>query len=124
MSGITVVDRQMAWNIKILKCPPRTSCVAGAFQFWHQPFLCWRDLFNDLILCFDLDTYLASSSSVLALWIRNSDKVVVHGIENPYVSYTTESNTEESKFSHNSLLLEISRVNLMKIRSKRSCISP
>ena len=96
MSGITAVDRQIAWNIKILECPPRTFCVAGAFQFWHQPFLCWRDLFNDLILCFDLNPYLLSPDGILVLWIRNIDKVVVHGITNSYVSYTTESNTDES----------------------------
>lgn len=96
MSGVTSADRQMAWNIKILQIPPKNSCIAGAFQFWQQPFLCWRDLFNDLILCFDLKSYLTSSTGVLALWVRNSDKVFVHGLTNACVSYTTHSNTDES----------------------------
>lgn len=95
MSGITAVDRQIAWNIMILECPPTNDCVAGAFQFWHQPFLRWRDLFDDLVLCFDLDKYLRSSDGVLVLWIRDIDKVV-HGITNSYVSYSTDSNPEES----------------------------
>lgn len=96
MSGITSADRTMAWNIKIFRCPPKTSCVAGAFQLWQQPFLCWRELFNDLILCLDLDAHLKPPNGVLSLWIQNIDEVVVRGLTNPYISYTTESNTDES----------------------------
>lgn len=95
MSGITAVDRQLAWNIKILTCPPMDICKAGAFQLWEQPFLCWQDLFNDLILCFDLKPYLASDKE-LVLWIRNSDQVVCD-LPNPWVSYTTESDSDRSK---------------------------
>lgn len=96
MSGITSADRQMAWNIRILQCPPKISCVGGAYQLWQQPFLCWQEFFNDLIFCFDLNAYLQSTNSVLALWVRNLDEVVVHGLTNPYVSYSTKPNTNES----------------------------
>lgn len=41
ISGITSVDRAMAWNIKILESLSKTHCVAGAFQLWQQPLLSW-----------------------------------------------------------------------------------
>lgn len=50
------------------------------------PFLCGRDLFNDLILCFDLKSHLQSSAGLLVLWVINPNDVVVHGLTMPCVS--------------------------------------
>lgn len=96
MSGITSTDRQEAWNILILQSLSTDESRAGAFQLWQQPFLCWRDLFNDLILCFDLKSHLQATAGELVLWVINTYEVVVDGLTLPYVPYSTESENDKS----------------------------
>lgn len=96
MSGITSTDRQEAWNIMILQSLSTDEFRAGAFQLWQQPFLCWRDLFNDLIWCFDLRSHLEPTAGELVLWVINTNDVVVHGLTMPYVPYSTESENDKS----------------------------
>lgn len=92
MSGVTSADRQMAWNIRILECPPNINCTAGAIQCGNNPSSI-GEIFSTI---FDFKPYLASSAGVLALWVRNSDEVVVHDLPNSSVSYSTESNSDRS----------------------------
>lgn len=71
---ITSADRAMASNIKTLKAFQDPLC-SRSFSIVATTT---RLLANDLILYFDLTSYFPSSIGVLALWVRNSDKVVLH----------------------------------------------
>jgi hypothetical protein len=86
MTGITSIDRVKAWNIRILDCPPSNTRLAGTFQSPKQPFLTWRDLFDDL-LCFDPESYLTAPAGVLALWFRTEDGVRTNDLATPCVYY-------------------------------------
>ena len=48
-----------------------------------HPFLTWRDFFDDLHLCFDLEA--VSASKQLALWFRSRDDAVANEIDTPCI---------------------------------------
>lgn len=72
MTTVTAADRVLAWNIRLLECPPKNDRVAGTFQPYrpYRPFLTWQHLFDDLFLCFDLDYTRTLEVGALALWFR------------------------------------------------------
>jgi hypothetical protein len=72
MTTVSLADRVLAWNIRLLQCPSN-ECIAGTFQPLppYEPFLTWGDLFDDLLLCFDLEFVQAPRGGALALWFRD-----------------------------------------------------
>lgn len=69
-----------AWNIVIRSL---SDTQAGAYQPPTNPFLTWRDFFDDLHLCFDLEA--VSASKQLALWVRSRDDAVANEIDTPCI---------------------------------------
>ena len=94
---ITTQARVVAWNVVIETCPPENNIKAGIFQSQINPFLTWKDFFDDLLLCFDLET--TSASGRLALWFRNGDGALTNEIT-PCVYFDhPESNSKFVKIS-------------------------
>lgn len=89
MTSVTSTIRSHAWNIVICDYPLTYKSLAGAFQSIDEPFLTWKDLFHDLLLCFHLETYVAASdaNARLALYLLNGDDVLVDKLRIPFVHY-------------------------------------
>lgn len=88
MATITSTIRYQAWNIVICDYPPGCRSLAGAFQPIDEPFLTWKDLFHDLLLCFDLEPYIIAPGSRLALYLLNGNDVLVDKPGTPFVYYS------------------------------------
>ena len=86
MTGITAISRSKAWNIGIFDYPP-FQCLAGAYQAAEDPFLTWKDLFDDLLLCFDLEPYMTGPP--LALYLLQSEDVLAHNLDTPMIYYNS-----------------------------------
>ena len=84
MAGVSSALRLQAWNIGIFNYPP-DKVLAGAYQAAEDPFLTWKDLFDDLLLCFDLERYTTGPS--LALYLLTSDDVLANNLNTPFVYY-------------------------------------
>ena len=88
MTTITSTIRYHAWNIVIRDYPPACRCLAGAFQSIDEPFLTWKDLFHDLLLCFHLEPYIAAPDAQLALYLLNANDALVDKPGTPFVYYS------------------------------------
>lgn len=84
MAGVSSALRLNAWNIGIFDYPP-DDILAGAYQAAEDPFLTWKDLFDDLLLCFDLERYMTGPS--LALYLLTSDDVPANNLNTPFIYY-------------------------------------
>ncbi len=84
MTGITAALRSKAWNIWIYDYPP-SKVLAGAYQAAQDPFLTWNDLFDDLLLCFDLERYM--TGQLLALYLLRSEDVLANNLNTPFIHY-------------------------------------
>lgn len=87
MTTVTSNIRAHAWNILLSDYPPQYTILAGVFQSIDEPFLTWKDLFHDLLLCFHLETYVAASDARLALYLLNREDVLVDKLDIPFVYY-------------------------------------
>ena len=74
MVGVGPYEGSAAWNIRIVDPSPSDKIITGVFQSIQSPFLSWRDLFDDLLLCFDLESAVTSPLGQLTLWNRNKDE--------------------------------------------------
>lgn len=81
MTAVTSTIRCHAWNIVICDHPPACTCLAGAFQSIDEPFLTWKDLFHDLLLCFQ-------RYARLALYLLNGNDILVDEFGTPFVYYS------------------------------------
>src|SRR3954471_13764643 len=106
MSGVTA-DRFLAWNINIHDYPPSNEHLAGAFQLHQHPFLTWRDLFDDLMLCFDLESYTTVPDRALALWVRTEDVALTSDLRTPCVYF---NRTESDSYKPNDVLSKFIKV--------------
>lgn len=86
MIGITAAARSNAWNIGIFDYPP-SKCLAGTYQLAEDPFLTWKHLFDDLLLCFDLEPYMKGPP--LALYLLQSEDVLAHNLDTPFIYYNS-----------------------------------
>ena len=86
MPGTSAATRSMAWNIGIFDYPP-FDCLAGTYQAAEDPFLTWKDLFDDLLLCFDLEPYMTGPP--LALYLQESEDVLAHNLATPMIYYNS-----------------------------------
>ena len=86
MTVITAASRSLAWNIAIFDYPP-SKCLAGAYQAAEDPFLTWKDLFDDLLLCFDLEPFMAGPP--LALYLLQGEDVIAHNLDTPMIYYNS-----------------------------------
>lgn len=82
MTVINAAYRANAWNIGIFDYPP-SKCLAGAYQAAEDPFLTWKDLFDDLLLCFDLEPYMTGPP--LAFYLLQSEDVHAHNLDTPMI---------------------------------------
>jgi hypothetical protein len=89
--AILAQHRVGAWNIVIKDKGGVTR--TGAYQPSTKPFLTWRDFFNDLLLCFDLEEI--SASGQLSLWFQNSDGAGINEINAPCI-YSQYSDSPQS----------------------------
>lgn len=86
MAGITSAVRSKAWNIGIFDYPP-SKILAGAYQAAEDPFLTWKDLFDDLLLCFDLEDCMTGPP--LALYLLPSEDVPADRFNTPFIYYNS-----------------------------------
>lgn len=88
MVGLRSIERAAAWNIRIVRPSPSNELITGVFQSIQSPFLSWRDLFDDLLLCFDLESAVTSPLGQLTLWNRNKDETFANN--KTFVCFSTD----------------------------------
>ena len=74
MTALLSLNRADAWNIWIVSPPASNDLITGVFQYIQSPLLSWRDLFDDLLLCYELESAVTSPLGQLTLWNRNKDE--------------------------------------------------
>ena len=84
MTRIMAAMRLKAWNIWIFDYPP-SKVLAGVYQAAKDLFLTWNDLFNDLLLCFNLERYM--TGQLLALYLLQSEDVLANNLNTPFIHY-------------------------------------
>ena len=84
MAAISSAICSNAWNIWIFDYPP-CRVQAGTYQAPENPFLTWKDLFDDLLLCFDLEHYM--TGQLLALYLLQSEDVLANNLNTPFIHY-------------------------------------
>ena len=92
--AVTPLHRVHAWNVRIYDS--YNKLITGAYQSRMQPFLTWKDFFEDLLLCFDLESI--STSGQLALWIQSQDGILANEVVTPWVYY---NRPQQSNILHN-----------------------
>lgn len=88
MVGVGPYEGSAAWNIRIVDPSPSDKIITGVFQSIQSPFLSWRDLFDDLLLCFDLESAVTSPLGQLTLWNRNKDETFANN--KTFVCFSTD----------------------------------
>ena len=124
--SITTTERVGAWNVVITESPLEPTIVAGAYQSRTHPFLTWKDFFDDLLFCFDLE--LVSASGRLALWFRSGDGALANETSPCVYIDHPESNSKFIKISSrpptNNVNDELSeRLRLTLVSHDESCVT-
>ena len=96
MTGTSAANCSIAWNIGSFDYPP-FKCLAETYQVDEDPFLTWKDLFDDLLLCFDLEPYM--TGPLLALYLLQSEDVLAHNLDTPMIYYNSNLPGSEQIFS-------------------------
>lgn len=92
--AVTSLHRVHAWNVRIYDS--HNKLITGAYQSRVQPFLSWKDFFEDLLLCFNLDSI--STCGQLALWIQSQEGILANDVAIPWVYY---NGPQQSNILHN-----------------------
>lgn len=96
--AILAQHRVGAWNIVIKD--KGGVMRTGAYQPSTKPFLTWRDFFNDLLLCFDLEEI--SASGQLSIWFQSSEGARINEMNTPCI-YSQYSDSPSSDILERSI---------------------
>lgn len=98
MAATSSTGRITAWNILIFDNTIKRTPV-GAYQSIDVPFLTWKDLFDDLLLCLLLEPYITAPDAALALYLLHEKDVLAHTLDTPFLSYNSNKPGSEEQLS-------------------------